>query len=114
MVALTIFGIFMVLLFLGVPVVVALAAGTLAGFWQIGLADNLRLLYTFPLNILEGINAPALMAVPFFILAGHLMTAIGLTDRISFALTDHIGPTSSGRKLPMVFPAGVVVGSQCF
>jgi tripartite ATP-independent transporter DctM subunit len=87
MVALTIFGLFMVLLLAGVPVVVALAAGTLAGFWQIGLADSWRVLYTFPLNILEGINTPALTAVPFFILAGHLMTAIGLTDRI-FALAN--------------------------
>ena len=96
MVALTIFGIFMVLLFLGVPVVVALAAGTLAGFWQIGLADNLRLLYTFPLNILEGINAPALMAVPFFILAGHLMTAIGLTDRIFVLANALVGHFRAG------------------
>jgi tripartite ATP-independent transporter DctM subunit len=82
MVAITIFGIFLVLMLAGVPVVIALAAGTLAGFWQIGLAASLNVLYTFPLNILEGINTPALTAVPFFILAGHLMTAIGLTDRI--------------------------------
>lgn len=87
MVALTIFGIFLILLLAGVPVVVALALGTLAGFWQIGLAESWRLLYTFPLNILEGIHTPALTAVPFFILAGHLMTAIGLTDRI-FALAN--------------------------
>ena len=82
MVAITIFGIFLLLMLAGVPVVIALAAGTLAGFWQIGLAASLNVLYTFPLSILEGINSPALTAVPFFILAGHLMTAIGLTDRI--------------------------------
>ncbi|MFV0243546.1 MAG: TRAP transporter large permease [Qingshengfaniella sp.] len=81
------FGLFFVLMLAGVPVVIALAAGTLAGFWHIGLADSLRLLYTFPLNILEGINSPALTAVPFVILAGHLMTAIGLTERI-FALAN--------------------------
>lgn len=93
MVALTIFGIFLLLMLLGVPVVVALAAGTLAGFWQIGLAASVKLLYTFPLNILEGVNTPALTAVPFFILAGHLMTAIGLTDRIftlANALVGHL------------------------
>lgn len=82
MVALTIFGLFLLLMVAGVPVVVALSVGTLAGFWQIGLADSLRFLYTFPLSILEGIHTPALTAVPFFILAGHLMTAIGLTERI--------------------------------
>ncbi|NVK61275.1 MAG: TRAP transporter large permease [Rhodobacteraceae bacterium] len=93
MVAITIFGLFFVLMTLGVPVVVALAAGTLAGFWQIGLADNLRVLYTFPLNILEGVHTPALTAVPFFILAGHLMGAIGLTERIfslANALVGHL------------------------
>jgi tripartite ATP-independent transporter DctM subunit len=82
MVALTIFGLFLLLMMLGVPVVMSLAFGTLAGFAQIGLADSFRTLYVFPLNILEGIDSPALLAIPFFILAGHLMSAIGLTDRI--------------------------------
>ncbi|MCR8549281.1 TRAP transporter large permease [Salipiger sp. P9] len=96
MVALTIFGIFFVLMLLGVPVVVALAAGTLAGFWQIGLAESLRILYTFPLNILEGVNTPALTAVPFFILAGHLMSAIGLTDRIFTLANTLVGHMKAG------------------
>lgn len=96
MVAVTIFGLFLLLMLLGVPVVVALAAGTLAGFWQIGLADNLRVLYTFPLNILEGVNSPTLTAVPFFILAGHLMTAIGLTERIFTLANSLVGHLRAG------------------
>lgn len=96
MVALTIFGLFFVLMLAGVPVVVALAAGTLAGFWQIGLAESLRILYTFPLNILEGVNTPALTAVPFFILAGHLMTAIGLTERIFSLANGLVGHLRAG------------------
>ena len=87
MVALTIFGIFILLMLLRVPVVVAMAVGTLAGMVQLGFATSLSKLYVFPLQMLEGINSPALLAVPFFILAGHFMTAIGLTERI-FALAN--------------------------
>ncbi len=96
MVALAIFGVFFALMALGVPVVIALSLGTLVGFWQIGLAESLRLLYTFPMNILEGIHSPALTAVPFFILAGHLMTAIGLTDRIFMLANLMVGHLRAG------------------
>ena len=96
MVALSIFSIFMALMLLGVPVVIALATGTLVGFWQIGLAASLQVLYTFPLNILEGINSPILMAIPFFILAGHLMTVIGLTDRIFSLANGMVGHMRAG------------------
>ena len=32
--------------------------------------------------VLEGVNKPSLAAVPFFIMAGNLMNAVGMTDRI--------------------------------
>ncbi len=87
MVALTVFGIFILLMLFRVPVVIAMAVGTLAGMAHLGFATSLSKLYVFPLQILEGIDSPALLAVPFFILAGHFMTAIGLTERI-FALAN--------------------------
>jgi len=96
MVAVTIFGLFLLLMILGVPVVLSLAIGTLAAIAQIGLADSLRTLYVFPLNILEGIDSPALLAIPFFILAGHLMTAIGLTDRIFLLANSLVGHMRAG------------------
>ncbi|MCX8996990.1 TRAP transporter large permease [Rhizobiaceae bacterium BDR2-2] len=96
MVAITILGIFLVLMVLGVPVVVAMAAGTLAGFVQLGFAGSLSRLYVFPLNILEGIDAPALLAIPFFILAGHLMTTVGLTDRIFLLANALVGHLRAG------------------
>ncbi|TPE48971.1 TRAP transporter large permease [Amaricoccus solimangrovi] len=96
MVALTIFGVFLILMLIGVPVIIALAVGTLAAMAQIGLADSLRTLYVFPLNILEGIDSPALLAIPFFILAGHLMTAIGLTDRIFVLANSLVGHLRAG------------------
>ena len=96
MVALTIFGLFIGLMVLGVPVILSLSIGTLAAIGQIGLADSFRTLYVFPLNILEGIDSPALLAIPFFILAGHLMTAIGLTDRIFSLANSMVGHMKAG------------------
>jgi tripartite ATP-independent transporter DctM subunit len=41
-----------------------------------------------PLQVLEGVDNPALLAVPFFIMAGNLMNAVGMTDKIfNFALS---------------------------
>ncbi|QEU08570.1 TRAP transporter large permease [Paracoccus yeei] len=96
MVALTIFGLFIGLMVLGVPVILSLSIGTLAAIAQIGLADSFRTLYVFPLNILEGIDSPALLAIPFLILAGHLMTAIGLTDRIFSLANSMVGHMKAG------------------
>lgn len=96
MVALTVFGVFMILMILGVPIILSLAMGTLAAIVHIGLAGSLRTLYVFPLNILEGIESPALLAIPFFILAGHLMTAIGLTDRIFALANSMVGHMKAG------------------
>lgn len=96
MVAVTILAVFLVLMLLGVPVVMAMAAGTLAGFYQVGFTASLPKLYVFPLHILEGIDAPALLAIPFFILAGHLMTAVGLTDRIFLLANALVGHMKAG------------------
>jgi tripartite ATP-independent transporter DctM subunit len=82
MVALVIFGLFTVLMLLGVPVIVALGLGCLAGLAYAGFASSLDTLYMFPQQILEGVDAPALLAIPFFVLAGNLMNTIGVTDKI--------------------------------
>lgn len=96
MVAATIFGVFIALMILGVPVVMAMAAGTLAGFVQLGFAASFSKLYVFPLQILEGIDSPALLAVPFFILAGHLMTVVGISDRIFALASALVGHLKAG------------------
>jgi tripartite ATP-independent transporter DctM subunit len=82
MVALVIFGLFTALMLVGVPVILALGIGSLAGLWYAGFASSLDTLYIFPQQILEGVDAPALLAIPFFVLAGNLMNTIGVTDKI--------------------------------
>ncbi len=77
-------GCFVVLMLFGVPVTIAIGAGTVAGLYWAGLLDFAMV---FPQQILDGASKPALLAIPFFILAGSLMNAVGMTDKIfNFAL----------------------------
>jgi tripartite ATP-independent transporter DctM subunit len=64
---------------LRVPVVIALGSAAIAALIYAGFADAL---YIVPQQILQGIDSPPLIAVAFFILAGNLMNAFGMTDRI--------------------------------
>lgn len=72
-------GGFILLMLLGVPVTMAIGAGSIAGLYWAGFGDMSMVV---PQQILDGAAKPALLAIPFFILAGNLMNAIGLTDRI--------------------------------
>jgi tripartite ATP-independent transporter DctM subunit len=63
----------------------AIGAAVLASLTLAGFHDEL---YIMPLQVLEGVDNPALLAVPFFIMAGNLMNAVGMTDKIfNFALS---------------------------
>jgi len=79
-----VFGSFLALMLLGVPVTMAIAASAITGLFVAGFGDSLMIV---PQQILDGVDKPALLAIPFFILAGNLMNAVGMTDRIfNFAL----------------------------
>ncbi len=76
---------FIVLIALRVPITIAIGLAVLAALLYAGFADTL---YIMPLQVLEGVNNPALLAIPFFIMAGNLMNAVGMTDKIfNFAMT---------------------------
>ena len=79
---------FLVLGYSGVPVAFALMAGVFVGtlFTPISLASIAGQLF-------NGIDAEALMAIPFFLLVGELMTSAGVVYRIvdlSRALVGHL------------------------
>ncbi len=65
------------MLILGFPVAVALGASSLLFIMTNGAPDVLVLH-----NMVNGINSFPLIAVPFFILAGHLMNTAGITTKI--------------------------------
>src|SRR5690606_38634220 len=69
---------------LGVPIAFALLACGAALMWHMDMFDAQILAQ----NVLEGANSFPLLAVPFFMLAGEIMNAGGLSRRIvHFAMT---------------------------
>lgn len=71
------FVILFVLLVVGAPVAVALGVSSLFFITFSGM-PNVVVLH----NMVNGINSFPLIAVPFFILAGHLMNSSGITHKI--------------------------------
>ena len=70
-------GVMVVLMLLRVPVSIAVGLASLTGLL---LNDNP--LDVLPRVMIDGVDSFALLAVPFFVLAGQLMNAGGITDRI--------------------------------
>src|SRR5437899_6685779 len=76
-------GGFLVRMLLGVPVAIAMAASSLLYILVSGVTPDV----TLAQRMIAGVESFPLLAVPFFILAGNLMTIAGLTNRIyNFAL----------------------------
>ncbi|NLJ45438.1 MAG: TRAP transporter large permease [Treponema sp.] len=76
-----IFGSFFLLMLIGVPIGLAIGLASLVVFLASGFP-----LQMVPQTLLEGNNSFALVAVPFFILAGDLLAKGGISERIvSFA-----------------------------
>ncbi|MEO1090941.1 MAG: TRAP transporter large permease [Pseudomonadota bacterium] len=73
----TMFVLLGILLVLGVPVAVSLALCSLAYILIAGLPEVVLIH-----NMVNGVDSFPLLAIPFFILAGHLMNSGGITDRI--------------------------------
>jgi len=88
-VAPVLFAVFVIGLFIGVPIAFVMGlSGLLALVWEGKLS-----LLSVPQRIFDGINSFPLMAVPFFILAADLMTASGITTallRFSQSIVGHI------------------------
>lgn len=77
---------------LGVPIAFALLACGVALMIQLGTFDTQILAQ----NLLEGVNNYPLMAVPFFMLAGELMNAGGLSRRIVTVAETLVGHVRGG------------------
>lgn len=81
-----------VLLFLSVPIAFSLGLSTVAGIW---LHDSLPL-DVVPQRIFVAINSFPLMAIPFFILAGNLMGAGGISKRLVNFASSLVGHFTGG------------------
>lgn len=73
------FGIFLMLILLRVPISIAIGGAVTLAFLTSDFSTALQII---PQQMLEGVNKASLTAVPFFIMAGNLMNVTGVTDRI--------------------------------
>ena len=79
MVALIVCLVLLALMFIGVPVCVAMGITSAGAFIAL---DMTRLLPALAQRVFYGTTGFTLLAIPFFILAGNLMNTGGITDRI--------------------------------
>lgn len=93
---------FLALMGLGVPVCASMGIGAIVGLISVDLPFDTLVRY-----MLHDVKSVPLLAIPFFILAGNLMNAFGLTRRI-FDVMDHIVGLLSGGLAQVTVLASVV------
>ncbi len=71
--------VFAILLIMGVPIGFVMGLTALFGIFKLGDAAFLTMVSQ---KFFSGMNSFALLALPFFILAGDIMTKVGLTDNL--------------------------------
>ena len=90
---LLVLGTFIVLAFLSVPILTSIIIAASAGVIALGFSDQLGIVSQ---QMLDGINSPTLLSVPFFILAGNLLNGLQLTDRIFRFANNIVGHIRGG------------------
>ncbi|WNL38661.1 TRAP transporter large permease [Halomonas sp. PAMB 3232] len=105
---LTMLAVFLIHVLLGLPLFLSLLVTALTGFLFVDPSMIMRMM---PQQFFGGIDAFSLMAIPLFILAGNLMNASGLTERLmGFArlIVGHLrGGMGHVNVVSSVFFAGV-------
>jgi tripartite ATP-independent transporter DctM subunit len=94
---LLLFGTFLGLLFLGVPIVTAVGITSLVFLWQWNLGVQVT-----ASNVYANIAKFPLLAIPFFILAGFVMDRVGLSRGLVRLLNLLVGPIRGGLGLVAV------------
>ena len=92
------FGLFVVLLLLGLPIAIALALASVALLASTGDFT----LYTIAQRMFSSLDSSALVAIPGFVLAGSIMAHGGISSRIITALRCWVGHLPGGLSLVTV------------
>ncbi|MAE89819.1 TRAP transporter large permease [Salipiger bermudensis] len=87
------FGTFIALILMRVPISIAIGTATVLTFLTSDFSTALQII---PQQMLEGVNKASLTAVPFFIMAGNLMNATGVTERIFAFANSLVGHLKAG------------------
>ncbi|GFD68644.1 TRAP transporter large permease [Alteromonas sp. KUL106] len=80
MTSLVLFGVFLILLLINVPIAVSIILATLAT--MLLTIDTLPALTTLAQRLAVGVDSFALLAIPFFVLSGYLMGQGGIAVRL--------------------------------
>ncbi|MBI2217980.1 MAG: TRAP transporter large permease [Candidatus Rokubacteria bacterium] len=91
------FGAFLLLLLLGVPILTAVGLTAVVFLWTFGLGVQVT-----AANVYANIAKFPLLAIPFFILAGFVMERVGLSHGLVQLLNRLIGPVRGGLGLVAV------------
>ena len=94
------FGSFIVLLILGVPIAVSLAMATMSAI--IFSSDITLTLSVVTQRIFGGLDSTSIMAIAFFVLAGNIMTKGGISRRLVEFANCIVGGFRGGMSLAMV------------
>ncbi len=103
-------GLFLILIFLRVPVVYAIGVASLVDFFYLGINPM-----QMALKFVSNLNSYTLLAVPFFILMGELMSAGGITDTLIDFSKELVGWVRGGAAMVNVvasFFFGGISGSS--
>jgi TRAP-type transport system large permease protein len=106
MVATVLIGVFFLLLALAVPIAFAMGLATVAAI----LVHDTLPMTLLAQRALVGAESYALLAIPFFILAGNLMNGGGLTDQIVRLAMAFVGRFKGGLALTSVLAAMIFSG----
>jgi len=90
-VVLVMVGIFLGLGYLGVPVAFAIMAGAVFATFYTGIAFE-----SMANQLFNGVNSIPLLAIPFFLLVGELLTSSNITDRIIRLAQVFVGHVKGG------------------
>ena len=96
------FGVFFILLFLNVPIFVSLAVSSIIGVLATHIPVSM-----IPIILYSTTSKFTLLAIPFFILAGHAMERAGISGRLINLIDALVGHIRGGLAV-------VTVISCCF
>lgn len=100
MTGILLFGGFLLFLLIGVPVAMALGAGTMAA---IAFAPDFSITTAvIPQRLFGGLESNSLMAIAFFVLAGNLMTKGGISRRLVDLANSMVGSIRGGMSIALI------------
>ncbi len=99
------FVVFLILLFIGVPIAFAMGLGSIIGMMATGNS-----LAVVGQRLFSGINSFSLMAIPFFMLSGELMTAGGISKRLVNFASALVGRFTGGLGMVDILTSVIFAG----